>query len=238
MWLAPSVLQGSFIQLSSLRATRGEPAGRPNVETRSLAHHVGAALSRTGFMRQQDSAPSPALPRGSLLQAPNAYLLPGGLDLPRHPGASLSQPLQARLQDFFRTDFSSVRCHSSLQAKTLGARAFTAGDTIVFAPGFFDAATSHGRRLIAHELSHVVQQRSGPVDGADAPGGIKVSDPGDRFERAADATADRVMGGDRAPAGPGGAAPSLQLEPEDDEGAMPVQRQENVEEDDEEGAPE
>jgi len=39
----------------------------------------------------------------------------------------------------------------------------------------------------------VVQQRSGPVDGTSAPGGIKVSDPSDRFEREASANADRVM---------------------------------------------
>ena len=47
--------------------------------------------------------------------------------------------------------------------------------------------------MIAHELTHVVQQRNGPVDGADAGGGVKVSDPSDRFERAAVANADRLM---------------------------------------------
>ena len=47
--------------------------------------------------------------------------------------------------------------------------------------------------MLAHELTHVVQQRSGPVDGSAAGGGIKVSDPSDRFEREASANADRVM---------------------------------------------
>jgi hypothetical protein len=44
----------------------------------------------------------------------------------------------------------------------------------------------------------VVQQRSGPVDGTDAGGGVRVSDPSDRFEREAVATADRVMSGPNA----------------------------------------
>ena len=50
-----------------------------------------------------------------------------------------------------------------------------------------------GKTTLAHELTHVVQQRSGPVDGTSAPGGIKVSDPSDRFEREASANAERVM---------------------------------------------
>jgi hypothetical protein len=47
--------------------------------------------------------------------------------------------------------------------------------------------------MLAHELTHVVQQRNGPVDGTTAPGGISVSDPSDRFEREAAANAERVM---------------------------------------------
>ena len=46
------------------------------------------------------------------------------------------------------------------------------------------------RGVLAHELSHVVQQSQGPVDGSDAPGGIRVSSPSDRFERSAEETAD------------------------------------------------
>jgi hypothetical protein len=47
--------------------------------------------------------------------------------------------------------------------------------------------------MIAHELTHVVQQRNGPVDGTDAGGGVKISDPSDRFEREAVSNADRLM---------------------------------------------
>ena len=48
---------------------------------------------------------------------------------------------------------------------------------MVFKSGQFDPGSDKGQRTIAHELAHVVQQSSGPVDGTDAPGGIRVSSP-------------------------------------------------------------
>jgi hypothetical protein len=47
--------------------------------------------------------------------------------------------------------------------------------------------------MLAHELTHVVQQRSGPVDGTPIGGGVSVSDPSDRFEREAASNAESVM---------------------------------------------
>jgi hypothetical protein len=47
--------------------------------------------------------------------------------------------------------------------------------------------------MLAHELTHVVQQRSGPVEGTPGGDGVSVSSPSDRFEREAAATADHVM---------------------------------------------
>jgi hypothetical protein len=89
--------------------------------------------------------------------------------------------------------------------------------------------------MLAHELTHVVQQRSGPVDGTDSGGGIKVSDPSDRFEREASANADRVMS-DPAPAqstgqsaGPATATAQRHEEDETVQGAF-VQREEAPEE--------
>jgi hypothetical protein len=75
----------------------------------------------------------------------------------------------------------------------VNAHAYTVGHNIVFQRDRYDPASDHGRTTLAHELTHVVQQRSGPVDGTDAGGGIKVSDPSDRFEREAVANAERVL---------------------------------------------
>ena len=85
--------------------------------------------------------------------------------------------------------------------KSVGANAYTVGSDIVFKSGQFNTSSPTGQRTLAHELTHVVQQRSGPVDGSDAPGGIRLSNPSDRFERAADATADEVVAS-RSVAGP------------------------------------
>ena len=70
----------------------------------------------------------------------------------------------------------------------------------------------------AHELTPVVQQRSGPVEGTPTGGGIQVSDLSDRFEREASANAERAIS---APA-PVAASPSGPAGPrQEDEGKQP-----------------
>lgn len=150
-------------------------------------------------------------------------------------GAPLDEPTRSSMESRFGQDFSDVRVHTdgkaSDSAEAVGANAYTVGSDMVFRSGHFDAASPTGQRTIAHELSHVVQQRSGPVDGTDAPGGIRLSDPDDRFERAADATADQVTSSSGTSAAPAAAGTSVQLEA-DEEAEMPVQR-EAMQEDDE-----
>jgi hypothetical protein len=101
----------------------------------------------------------------------------------------------------------------------------------VFRSGHYDPGSEAGQRTIAHELSHVVQQSEGAVDGTDAPGGIRVSSPSDRFEQAADRRADEVVASAGSPASP--AAGAVQRE-EDGSATLPaVQREAAVGEDEE-----
>lgn len=82
--------------------------------------------------------------------------------------ASSSAPISAELRDDmerrFGADFSRVRLHSggaaAASAHELGARAYTVGDHIVVGSDAPALATTEGRRLLAHELAHVVQLRS------------------------------------------------------------------------------
>lgn len=156
-------------------------------------------------------------------------------------GTPLDESTRATMESSFGQDFGDVRLHTdakaSASAEAVGANAYTVGNDVVFRSGHFDASSPTGQRTIAHELTHVVQQRSGPVDGTDAPGGIRLSDPDDRFERAADHTADQVMSGSSssiAAAPAASAGPSLQLEAaEEGELDMPVQREMGAEEDEE-----
>jgi hypothetical protein len=76
----------------------------------------------------------------------------------------------------------------------VSAHAYTVGSNSVFQRGGYEPGSAAGQKLLAHELTHVVQQRSGPVDGTPAAGGVSVSDPSDRFELEAAANAERVMG--------------------------------------------
>lgn len=112
-------------------------------------------------------------------------------------GSPLDALTRADMESRFGTDFSDVRVHTDgaahESAKSVNAQAYTVGSNIVFQRDKYDPSSAGGQHMLAHELTHVVQQRSGPVEGTDAGGGVKVSDPSDRFEREAVANADRLM---------------------------------------------
>jgi len=88
----------------------------------------------------------------------------------------------------FGHDFSRVRVHAgeaaAASAEEVNSHAYTVGRNIVFGAGAYAPGSQRGRRLIAHELTHVVQQRGAPADGP-----LQVSQPGDALEREADAVA-------------------------------------------------
>ncbi len=81
-------------------------------------------------------------------------------------GEPLSAGMQAQMEGSFGADFSSVRVHSDSQAvqlsQAVGAQAFTHGNHIYFNSGKLDQQSSGGQRLLAHELTHVVQQGAAP----------------------------------------------------------------------------
>src|SRR6478735_7770905 len=112
-------------------------------------------------------------------------------------GSPLAPDVREEMQGRLGHDFSDVRVHTDSaaheSAKSVNAHAYTVGSNVVFQRDRYDPSSAEGKTMLAHELTHVVQQRSGPVDGSDAGGGIKVSDPSDRFEREASANADRAM---------------------------------------------
>ena len=97
------------------------------------------------------------------------------------------------------SSFADVRVHTGAQADQAAAgvqaEAFTVGSHLVFQHGRYQTGSAAGKEMLAHELTHVLQQRSGPVAGTDAGDGLAVSDPSDRFERAAAANARAVMRG-------------------------------------------
>jgi hypothetical protein len=82
-------------------------------------------------------------------------------------GAPLPADLRSYFEPRFGHDFSRVRIHDNAAAgaaaQSIHARAFTLGRDIAFAPGEYAPRTMQGRRLLAHELAHVVQQADTPA---------------------------------------------------------------------------
>jgi hypothetical protein len=160
-------------------------------------------------------------------------------DVIKSGGRPLEPDVRADMEGRLGHDFSDVRVHddsaAAASANAVNAHAYTVGSNVVFQRDKYEPATHEGKTALAHELTHVVQQRSGPVDGTSAPGGIKISDPSDRFEREAAANAERAMS---APSPVQTAAvstsgPSVQRHAAEDESpvqGMFVQRQDEEEE--------
>ncbi|MCW5581070.1 MAG: DUF4157 domain-containing protein [Luteimonas sp.] len=116
------------------------------------------------------------------------------------PAGELPSPVNAELARHYGRDFGDVRIHADAEAGAtaiaLGAEAYTIGRDIVFAPGAYRPGSPDGRKLIAHEAAHVVQQGARP-----APGGALRLDAGDGLaEREATHAADGFDGQDHAAA--------------------------------------
>lgn len=83
-------------------------------------------------------------------------------DVLRAPGQPLDPAARAFFEPRFMHDFSKVRIHAGAEparaARAIEARAYTLGRDIVFGHGQYAPGTTEGRRLLAHELTHVVQQ--------------------------------------------------------------------------------
>jgi Domain of unknown function (DUF4157) len=109
----------------------------------------------------------------------------------RGPGQPLAAPVREEMQACFGADLSDVRVHSGSAARAsaaeISARAYTSGSHIVIGDG------GDGKHTLAHELTHVIQQRQGPVACTDNGNGLSLSDPSDPFERAAEASAHRAL---------------------------------------------
>ncbi len=170
-----------------LRDEHDEPAfaaGAHSVAQQHRGEHAIASLQSTAGNR----AVATTLQREQEQRSPVH-------DVIASPGRSLDTHLRVQLEQNLGADLSGVRVHDTAaaqaSAQSVSARAYTVGDNIVLGSGV-NSALDEGKRTLAHEAVHVLQQRAGPVDGTPAPGGIRISDPADRFERQADQIASSI----------------------------------------------
>jgi hypothetical protein len=103
----------------------------------------------------------------------------------RGGGSALEPALAQQMSEHLGHDFGDVRVHTDplagQLAQAVAARAFTTGADIYFGGGEYRPASPEGRRLIGHELTHVVQQRGAPTTGD-----LTVTDPAGALESEAE----------------------------------------------------
>ena len=134
---------------------------------------------------------------------PGSGILPGGRVHPdvesaiaaaRGHGRALDAPVRERVGEALDDPLTDVRVHADERAdalaRSVSARAFTTGTDIFFAHGEYRPRTTSGDALLAHELTHVVQQRGSP-----ATGPLTVTDSGGALEAEAEATARELADG-------------------------------------------
>jgi hypothetical protein len=151
------------------------------VGNRAVEHLVGGTAQRAADPGQLGGGPAQPDVEQSIQQAQ------GG-------GSPLPNAARADLEPKFGADFGSVRVHTGPQAdqlnRSLSAKAFTTGSDIFFRQGTYSPGTSTGKHLLAHELTHVVQQGgSRPT----AQRKLTVGPANDQYEQEADRVASDVL---------------------------------------------
>ncbi len=103
-----------------------------------------------------------SLQRRATNQAEPATVPPTVHDVLRAPGQPLDAATRAFMEPRFGHDFSQVRVHTDARAaesaRAVNAQAYTVGRDVVFGTGQYGPGTLEGKRLLAHELTHVLQQ--------------------------------------------------------------------------------
>lgn len=159
---AVSSLTGVCEQCKEKRLQAKLAIGATNDPLEQEADRIADQVLATPPNSAVSSAP-PRIQRFTGQSAGQADTAPASVDrVLASPGRPLDSGLQQDMEQRFGHDFSRVRVHSGAtaeqSAREMNAHAYTVGQNIVFGAGRFAPASHGGRRLIAHELTHVVQQ--------------------------------------------------------------------------------
>jgi Domain of unknown function (DUF4157) len=159
---SPSALTGDCGECSTKRLQRKLAVGASNdpleLEAGRVADQVMARPALplgARYARRAQRLSHPGGGGGEVAPPSVEYVL-------ARPGRQLESRLRADMEGRFGYDFSKVRVHADSEAersaRNVDARAYTVGNHIVFGTGSYEPSTLVGKKLIAHELAHVVQQ--------------------------------------------------------------------------------
>jgi hypothetical protein len=153
-WRAPAQRNATMIQ-TKLKVS--EPGDIYEQEADRISGEVLAAPTQTA------AGKTPCIRRVAEQPTGETAPAPAGVEhVVTSTGNPLAPALRQEMEQRFDWDFSRVRVHTGSaaeqSARDLSARAYTVGDNVVFGAGEFEPQTGEGRRLLAHELTHVVQQ--------------------------------------------------------------------------------
>jgi hypothetical protein len=208
-------------EMKNSRRKRGRPPKTTRSDGQEAARPLASLQQRVGNRAVQRLLAQRSADGSGELDDETA----GRINQKRGGGQPLDSGVQKKMTASTGEDFSQVKVHTDPEADTLnhqlGAKAFTTGQDVFFRDGAYQPQTSGGQELLAHELTHVIQQRQGAVSGGDR---MQVNAPGDPFEQQADHVAHDITSG-QPPAGVQRAAP------EEEEEKEPVQTKPAEEED-------
>jgi hypothetical protein len=148
-----------LLQRKPIEAEDMSDSAPPPLRSEQSGMDQNESLPEEFFVQRSAASPSAS---GIPVMAPYANALQGAI---ASGGQALAPGARAFMEPRFGQDFSTVRVHSDGKAANLArqidARAFTLGRDIFFGAGEYAPAAQDGRRLLAHELTHVVQQSEG-----------------------------------------------------------------------------
>jgi hypothetical protein len=151
------------------------------------AMHDHAAVQRNAEEEQDEGGMVQAKPEVGLEGGPISADLGGKIQSKRGSGSPLDDGTRASMEGAFGSSFKDVRIHTDSEShqlnRSISAKAFTTGSDIFFG----ESASPADTKLLGHELTHVVQQRS-----MSSSGPMTVGPAGDSHEQEADATGDAV----------------------------------------------
>ena len=129
---------------------------------------LAEGIQREEMPEEEEMQMKPLVQRSGNGATAASETLESEIERSRGGGQSLPDNIQTSMGDAFGADFSSVRVHAGSDSahtmnESIGARAFTTGQDIFFRQGAYDPGSRGGQELLAHELTHVVQQNGAAV---------------------------------------------------------------------------